>query len=384
MPSLPPRLSRCIAALTLAIMATACSEASRPTVQEPTAVPGATEDAAEPGATEGPDTARTVPPAPTSSTTDAAPVPIADQVDARFDLAAGEQIEDEQGNLISVYGVAVWPQAYVEVDPFQRADVELFGDSETAWAASGPPVALDVGICAPSATGRVPDASADFIVSADAEDPDLEPTAASRPEATHPLVEPMLVLPEAAQCSRGWILVAGDSAGDPRFARYLLSLQPDEDGEVERYLYQWEVDSTPVREAGGQARPGQTVTFNDGPLAGVTVQLEGWAELVDRDAPAPDTRLVGVSAEICTGENGRWPEFGLAIDGWNLASRIVPAEGFGAAEPAPQGETCSEGWLEFAVPLGARPTAFFASDGADPIAGFASWSLTGGALPTPQ
>ena len=63
------------------------------------------------------------------------------------DLVAGAQIEDAQGNLISIYGLAEWPETFEDLSDATQAAFPFFRDV----AAVGDPVAelvvLDIGMC---------------------------------------------------------------------------------------------------------------------------------------------------------------------------------------------------------------------------------------------
>jgi len=125
------------------------------------------------------------------------------------------------------------------------------------------------------------------------------------------------------------------------------------------------------------------VTFNDGTLEGTTVVVDGWAEFIGVESSIEGARVVGVSVSYCPA-TGRLPEFGLAVDGWNLVAPLAESDLLGGRTADDVTTECFEGWLEFDVPYGGIPTAFFASDGVNVTTGYAEWSLADGALPAPS
>lgn len=363
--------------LMVALGAISCSNAAQPAAAKPTVAPTSVPGDDASTSTSGAD-------APTP-TADASPDPDAGLVNEDlagiFELEAGEQVEDEQGNLVAIYGVSTWPAAYAALDPFEDDNIELFGGLEQEWDQPGALVALDVGICSPGVTEEPAGGSAEFYVSASANT--ALPTDRSTSGSSNsriPVVEPALRFPDIAECSRGWLPVAWEGGADPAVARYLLSVRSPGASGTERYLYQWQITpgSLPDRDEGFGTD--ELVTFNDGDLAGTTVTFRGWAEFVGSESPIEGTRIVGISLDVCP-VGDAWPEFGLAVDGWNLASQLSPANRLGAE--AGDSADCYDGWLEFVVPLGGVPTGLFATDGVDPVAGFAGWSLTDAALATP-
>ena len=56
----------------------------------------------------------------------------------------------------------------------------------------------------------------------------------------------------------------------------------------------------------------------------------------------------------------------------------------GAAAALDPTVNCFGGWLEFAIPFGSVPTAFFVSDGENASTGYAEWSLVDAGLAAPQ
>jgi len=300
------------------------------------------------------------------------------------DVDAGEQIRDAQGNLIAIYGFTNWSESFANLSDEAQTGFPFFGDVEALADPSLELVALDVGMCSAGidATGF---GTAEFFVH---DSPDhvlsAEPVRDRGVLARHPVIHPSFGFPSAAECTRGWLPALWGGDGDPAIARYVLTTRVSVDAEIERHLYQWKL---PVLEQGAQANDelfgiGQTVTFNDGTLQGTTVVVDGWAELIGSASDFEGVRRVGVSLNYCPA-TARLPEFGLAIDGWNLISPVAESDLLGGRVADDVTATCFDGWLEFDVPFGGIPTAFFASDGVNATTGYAEWSLENGALPTP-
>lgn len=383
MPPLKLGFARRIGVLMIVALALAgCSDAAEDAEQEPTASSDTTQATVEPS-TPPVESDSSPTPEPAQPSSDTESTLTEEQLAGMFELEVGEQIEDEQGNLVAIYGVLPWPQAYETLEPFDRADIELFGGIESEWVDAGALAALDIGICAPGVTPQGEGGSAEFFVSAHADAPlPVDRSGSGASNSRHPVVEPGLVFPEAAECSRGWLPVAWEGGESPVIARYLLSVRAPGGSDLDRYLYQWQVTPSVASDV-GTFGPGEVVSFHEGDLAGTTITMDGWAEFVGSESSVPGTRIVGVSLEVCPAST-RWPQFGVAVDGWNLTAQLVPGDQLGAEAEDVATQTCHDGWLEFAVPLGGVPTGFFAADGADPVAGFASWSFAGAALPPPQ
>ena len=110
--------------------------------------------------------------------------------------------------------------------------------------------------------------------------------------------------------------------------------------------------------------------------------VDGWAELIGAETAIDGTRLVAVSLTYCPASQSL-PDFGLVVDGWALVSPDPASDLLGGAVADDPSQDCFDGWLEFVVPFGGVPTAFFASDGVDRIDGYAEWSLENAALAAP-
>lgn len=305
------------------------------------------------------------------------------------DLVAGAQIEDAQGNLISIYGLAEWPETFEDLSDATQAAFPFFRDV----AAVGDPVAelvvLDIGMCS-AGIDAAGFGTAEFFVHNSLDDMVSTDPALDRGVLTrHPVVQPGFSFPAAATCSRGLLPVLWTGEDAPTIARYVLTTRASADAEVERHVYQWDVDGQIIDIASMDVdesslfEVGQTVTFNEGRLAELTVEVDGWAELVGAASEIDGTRTVAVSMSFCP-SSPVLPDFGLAVDGWNLVAPADDDELLGARTSDDPAQTCFEGWLEFVVPFGGVPTGFFASDGTNSIIGYAEWSLADAALPTPQ
>jgi hypothetical protein len=304
-------------------------------------------------------------------------------------LEAGAQVEDAQGNLISIYGLAEWPEPFEDLSDAAQADFPFFGDVAAVGDPATELVVLDIGMCATGidATGF---GTAEFFVHDSPDDVVSTDQVLDRGVlAHHPVVQPGFKFPATATCSRGLlpVLWTGDDA--PTIARYVLTTPASGAAEVERHVYQWDLDGQIIDPADMDVDEsslfdvGQTVTFNEGRLAELTVEVGGWAEMLGATSEIDSTRVVAVSMSFCP-SSPVLPEFGLAVDGWSLVAPADDDELFGARTSDDAAQSCFEGWLEFVVPFGGTPTGFFASDGADSINGYAEWSLANAALPTPQ
>ena len=325
-----------------------------------------------------------------ADTTGAADRPtLADEGHASIaELAAGEQIEDAQGNLIAIYGFAVWPTAFADLPATARSTYPFFGDVEAARDAEARLVVIDIGMCS---AGIDADGSgtAEFFLHGSAEEVLSTDLTRNRGVITrHPVVQPGFRVPGSATCERGYLPVFWTGEGEPGFARYVLATRASADADIERHIYQWPIDGDalaldpPDSSDGEVFAPGQIVTFNDGRLVDSTVEVDGWAEQVGAASELDGTRVVSVSLSVCPASPVQ-PEFGLAVDGWNI---VAPLPGGLLDDLLVAGEdpTCAAGWLDFAVPFGGVPTGFFVSDGASSTVGYAEWSLDGAALPVPQ
>lgn len=327
-------------------------------------------------------------PAESASAGDSAPEPtaapqLADFVDGVETLEAGEQVQDAQGNLVSVYGVRAWPDSFEQLSDEAQAAFSFPSDVAALRDPATRLVGLDVGMCAAGVASQG-FATAEFYVHDDATELlSTDPVLDREVFAETPVASPGFSVPAPGTCRRGWLPVLRSDDGLPAVARYVLVSRQSATAEPEQWVYQWQIDSTDTIEADDFFGVGQTVTFNDGRLDGTTVKVDGWAELVDVASPVDGTRRVAVSLNYCP-RSTTLPTFGLAVDEWNLVEPDVGDPLLGAAlETDPTGR-CYTGWLQFAVPFGGVPTGFFVSDGSDPINGFAQWSLEGAALAAPQ
>lgn len=286
-----------------------------------------------------------------------------DDTDSITTVEAGSLVTDAAGNQVAVHAVRALP-AELLVRPEDQVRI-------------GQAAAIDISMCRAATFATADAVSVEFAV-VDADDTPLS-IVGSLP-GTVPLIAPAFALPEPGACARGWLAVRVDTS-DAAVGRYVMGT--DGEAGIERHVYQWtDLLADADLDAGEQLFVrGETVTFNDGPLIGTTVELQGWAELIGAESPA-GTRQVGVRVEVCAATED-WPEFGLAVNGWNLVAVADPADRLGADPLAPLTGNCFEDWVEFAVPLGQRPTGFSVSDGIDPVDGFAAWSLVGAAIDAP-
>ncbi len=307
------------------------------------------------------------------------------------ELAVGEQVADAQANLIAVYGIATWPESFADLSDDAQASFPFLADVDGVSDPTSQLMALDVGMCS-AGIDAVGSGTAGFFVNTAATDVlSTDPVLGRELLVQHPVLQPSFAFPAAAECARGWLPILTSHDDTPAVARYVLETRPTSDAQVERHVYQWDLASSPVESADSDApiddaskefEAGQTVTFNEGSLSGTTVSVDGWAEYVGHASALEGTRMVGVSLNFCPA-SGEVPKFGLAIDNWNI---VAPLETnpLGVEDSADPAEHCFEGWLDFAVPFGGVPTAFFASDSAKSVAGYAEWSLLDAALPTPE
>lgn len=325
-----------------------------------------------------------------------------DEVVEIVELSAGEQHTDAQGNLVIVYGISDWPEAFDAMTASSRSEFEFALGLDALQDPELSLVALDIGMCAAgiglddSAVGF---GTAEFFVHETAEAPlSSEPTTNRALVTNPPIAGSGFDFPAQASCARGLLPVVRTRDGSPTVARYVLTNRTSSTAPIERHVYQWQLDpaagSGPSAVATGSADDsaddsaeepfsiGQTVTFNDGPASDTTVVVEGWAELVGQQASIEGTRPVGVLLSFCP-SSAQLVDFGLAVDGWNLLAPDLGENGFGAFVAGDPAGSCFDGWLRFAVPFGAVPTGFFTSDGDAAETGYAFWSLDGAALLPP-
>ena len=241
----------------------------------------------------------------------------------------------------------------------------------------GPAVALDISMCRSGEFATAEAVSIEFAAVVESSEPLTSVAPIAGPV---PVIAPPFDLPEPGACARGWLAVR-TGVDLASVGRYVLAVARDEG--TERHVYQWAGLPTdaPIDPTGQLFRRGELVTFNEGPLVGTTVELAGWAELIGAESPA-GTRQVGVAVEVCPATED-WPEFGLFVEGWNLVPVADPADRLGADPLAPLTGACFADWLEFAVPLGQRPSGLSVSDGIDPRNGAAAWTLDGAAINPP-
>lgn len=310
------------------------------------------------------------------------------------DLAPGEQVLDVRGNLVTVHGIAEWPSGFADLPTTARSSFPFFADVTGASDPTVRLVAIDVAMCA--AGIDTDDAGAgEFFVAATADDPLSGDPVLDRPLATtHPVRTPSFGFPSPATCSRGWLPMYWAGDRPPDVARYVVESAPEPGAEPETHLHQWAVAEVPTSTSPDTAaepdgeidrafRAGETVRFTEGPLDGTTVRVQGWAESIGEPSAIDGTRMVAVSFEVCPASSVH-PSFGVGVDGWNVVAPVDPDAFFDADVGVdPEAGGCVDGWMSFAVPLGTVPTSFFASDGLDPVTGFAEWSLTGAALAAP-
>ena len=352
-------------------------------VAQPTETPTATEATAEP------ESDTTSVEIDEVATPDETPTPGPQLSDAdfasRLDVAAGAQIEDAQGNLLSVYGIAAWPTPFEQLPAGSRQAFPYFADVDALTNPDVALIAVDVGMCSAGidATGF---GTAEFFAHGSPDDVLSTDAIVNRGIVTrHPVLQPGFEFPGAAECVRGWLpmIWGGDEA--PTTVRYVLTTRPSAGADIERHVYQWQIDAPIDAPVADVDRFGmtQTVTFNDGPLASTTVVVDGWAELVAAQSEVGDTRLIGVSLTYCP-SSLQLPEFGLTVDGWSIIAVPEGSDLLGARRADDPTQQCFDGWLEFAVPFGAVPTAFFVSDGLNSTTGYAEWTLANAALPAPE
>jgi len=309
------------------------------------------------------------------------------------DLGVGVQVQDEQGNLIAIYGFAEWPQPFADLSNETQAEFPFFGDVEALVDPVTELMVLDVGICSAGIDASAFGTAEFFVHGAPDEVLSEDPVLDRGVLASHPVVQPGFDFPSAAECARGWLPVLWSSPEPPATARYVLTTRASASADIERHVYQWDIGGEVLNAPAEVAddvdlsdelfSPGQTVTFNQGPLAETTVVVDGWSELVGAESGVDGTRLVAVSLTFCP-SSVRLPEFGLAVDGWNLLAPRTGSDLLGARAAGDPSQNCFDGWLEFEVPYGGVPTGFFASDGASATLGYAEWTLDGAALAPPE
>lgn len=388
-------MMRCVLSLLLAaLFAVACST-SEP-AESATPAPEASPD--EQGSTgDDPPDDDTFVAAPSAPTAVPEPTLADDEaVTSITTMEPGTEVRDAQGNLIAIYGVAAWPETFEALADTAQADFPFFGDVADVADPESELVVLDVGMCAAGVNASGFGTAEFFLHGSAADQLSTDPLLGRGVLAHHPVVQPGFGFPAPAECIRGWLPVLWGSDQAPAVARYVLAIRTGASADVQRHVYQWNLDA-PAADTDTDTEtdtdndadvvtnsfaPGETVTFNQGRLGDTTVVVSGWAELIGAPSPIDGTRLVAVSIDFCPAAQ-RLPEFGLGADGWNL---IAPLDDdlFGATEAEDRSTSCFDGWLEFAVPFGAVPTSFFASDGGNAETGYAEWSLDTAALPAPQ
>lgn len=373
--------------LTFAAIACSTDTASEPTTTAPDSTPAESSDSNE---EQDEQVETTTDPGPT-----AVPEPVLgdENLASVTNLRVGEQVQDAQGNLIAIYGIAEWPATFAALSDTSQTGFPFFGDVQAVADPSAQLVVLDVGMCAAGLDVNGFGTAEFFVHQSATEMLSTEPVLNRGVLTRHPVVRPGFGFPSPAECERGFlpVLWGGDSPG---IARYVLATRASASADIERHVYQWDLDVVDIAaldqaEVVDAADPddvqfaaGQTVTFNQGRLEATTIEVDGWAELVGAESPIEGTRKVAVSVEYCPASD-RLPEFGLGVDGWNIVAPIGDVS-LGADQNEDPTTTCFDGWLEFAIPFGSVPTGFFASDGANADTGYAEWSLLGAAVPAPQ
>ncbi len=293
---------------------------------------------------------------------------------------AGETIADGAGHLITVHSFAEWPEVWSRLGAFNSADYQLAAGVEQQWQGAGGIGGVDVSMCAPGDIAQAERATRQFSVVGSLDAP-LESPLGAGLYGAHPVLEPAFVFPEPGACSRGWIPIAlADAANNATVARVEMALDAADPGRSE--LMQWELDSVADVPEITENVAGITAQFVEGPLAGASATLLGWAEFIESESPWPGTRLVGALIDACPGRSG-WPLFGLEVEQWNLAPTVAIPVNSTAPAATLSGDECTSGWIAAPVPFGAEPTGLFMTDLANPESGFASWSFAGSALPAP-
>jgi len=318
----------------------------------------------------------------------AAPTLADEDVASVLDLQPGQQVEDAQGNLIAIYGLAEWPEPFAALSDRAQAGFPFFGDVQAVVDPASRLVVLDVGMCAAGIDFTGSGTAEFFVHESSTEALSTDPVLDRGVQARHPVVRPGFGFPSPAECRRGYLPVLWSGEQAPQIARYVLATRATAGADIERHIYQWELDvvaidaADPVKSQDESFGIGQTVTFNKGRLTDLTVVVDGWAELIGVASSIEGTRLVAVSLDFCPASSSL-PEFGLGVDNWNIVAPM-DQDVLGAAAALDPAENCFDGWLEFAIPFGSVPTAFFASDGANASTGYAEWSLVDAALEAPQ
>ncbi|MEM7094099.1 MAG: hypothetical protein AAF567_13925 [Actinomycetota bacterium] len=353
-----PAIMRMLVVVSAALLvAAACSGSS-----EPTAVPQPTEAVPTPTATASVVTPPpTVTPVPAPNLDDDSPASVTT-------LQGGEDVVDLEGNLVTIHEIRVQP----DIDG---------SDGFTPLTSPGTTL-IDVSMCA---AGEFQNAAwagnVEFQVVEQVDDPLRTALPAG---LGHAALYPAFAAPAPGACTRGWVPVVALGAPDADEAVARLVMSELGGTGLERHVFQWQL--TVDRELGdgeqAAARIGQIATFTRGSLVGTTIRFDGWAELIDADAPE-GMRLIGVLAEVCPATED-WPELGVRLGDWNLVEVLDPADRLGADPLAPIAGACFAGWSEFAIPLGVVATGFSAGDGADAVSGFAQWTFEGAAIAGPE
>ena len=108
MPPLKLGFARRIGVLMIVALALAgCSDAAEDAEQEPTASSDTTQATVEPS-TPPVESDSSPTPEPAQPSSDTESTLTEEQLAGMFELEVGEQIEDEQGNLVAIYGVLPW------------------------------------------------------------------------------------------------------------------------------------------------------------------------------------------------------------------------------------------------------------------------------------
>lgn len=317
------------------------------------------------------------------------------------EIPAGNAISDHEGNQLTIHQWSPWPEPLNAVDPFVNPDIALFGDLSFSQA-NASLVALDLEVCA---AADQPDDQEYFrsrfqaLSTDDAAESLTESVTDPRAGMVfQQVVSPQFIWPDAGQCSRGWQAIVWDQDSPPDIFRY-TGVSTDEASFGGRHLYDWEASSaeTTIESDGPIVPPGIVATFGSGSLNGWTINYAGWTSVADTTgevsasgvpytAPTAGTELIAVKTEVCGGERSVVPSMGLQIDGWNLIQPFRKGApwgpGFSELVMPGVGE-CGEGWVAFAVPIGATPTGFFVTDSFDPAAPWFEWRIGRVELPPP-
>lgn len=288
-----------------------------------------------------------------------------------------EPVRDRHGNLLAVHAISAWPASFARLQPIGRGDISLMGPLDEAFGSATSMAAIDLSVCARTLGDvDVADTTGTFTVGNGPAVPSERDGNGSF-ESSDSSLQPGFVWPSVGACSRGWLAVAttADLTSD-LYAHYWPS--GDDAGQG---VLAWQAPLVTGPTGANSFAAGETITFNAGTLAGATVVIDGWAELVEASEGPVGTRPVGMLAQTCPSSSGEWPEIGLSVDGWNLAeasSRVV--DGLDPLSASP--DACDTGWLVFDVPHGGVVTGAFVAERADTPG--AHWSLLGSAIADPS